>query len=241
MPFLNDLYKKHIGADVYIVGTGSTLRLFPLDFLKDKITIGLNQAYRHFDPTYSLTVHPYLIPIDRKKWNTKWLTKIKLNDESWDQHVAANNDKHFYLFKNGIPTNFDWLNPSKRLRNALYVGFGIHTAAMHLGCLMGAKTLYLLGCDMGSLGNQHHAHEQHIETHNYKINDVYKEYFVYATKTRELLQKYYRVTILNLSHSFGIPHYAELEFKHAGLEPLPIPKIIEKQKRLIPITTDFIP
>jgi hypothetical protein len=241
MPQLKDLYKKHVGQEIYVVGTGPTLRLFPLQFLKNKITIGLNQAFLHFDPTYSLTIHPYIIPLDRKTHNTNWITKVKPSDESWSKHSLRQNDKYFYLFKNGLPTNFDYLNPSKRPENSLYVGLGIHTGALHLAALMGAKTIYLLGCDMGSLGNQHNCHDQHIEPHNHSINDVYHEYFYYAVKVRKTLQQYYKLTILNLSSSFGIPHYAELEFKHAGLKPLPIPKVIEKQKRETPLVTDFIP
>jgi hypothetical protein len=240
MPKLDELYKRHVGQDIYIVGTGPTLRLFPLDFLKDKITIGLNQAYHHLHPTYALTIHPYLIPIQRAQWRSKWLTKIKQSDPSWDNHTSQQNDKFFYIFKNSIPTNWDWLNPSLRPENSLYVGCGIHTGAMHLACLMGAKTIFLIGCDFGSIGNQHHAHNQHIEPHQHSINDVYREYFFYAVKTREVLQQYYKVTILNLSSTLGIPHHANLEFEHAGLEFLPTPKIIEKNVRHTPLVRNFI-
>jgi hypothetical protein len=33
------LRNKHKGADVYVVGTGPSMRFFPCDFLKDKIDV----------------------------------------------------------------------------------------------------------------------------------------------------------------------------------------------------------
>lgn len=46
---VSELYGKKgpcQGRDVYIVGTGPTLRVFPVDFLKDKCCILLNNAHR---------------------------------------------------------------------------------------------------------------------------------------------------------------------------------------------------
>ena len=41
-----ELWGRHAGETIYIIGTGPSQRLFPLDFLSDKITIGLNQAWK---------------------------------------------------------------------------------------------------------------------------------------------------------------------------------------------------
>lgn len=240
MPKLDHLYKAHVGKDIYVVGTGPSLRLFPFEFLKDKITIGLNQAYRHFDPTYSLTIHPYLIPLDRESWKTKWLTKQKVSDQSWYQHSLRKNDQYFYLFKNGLPQDFHILNPSKRPENTLYVGCGIHTGGIHTACLMGAKSIFLVGCDFDSFENQHHAHPQHIEPHQHSMTAVYLEYFFYAVKVRQELQRYYKVTILNLGFPLGLPSYTDLEFQYAGLKNLPEPKVVEYVKRDTPLICDFI-
>ena len=58
---ISDLYNKHLGEDIYVVGTGPTLRMLPKGFFNNKIAIGLNQAYKTFDLTYAVTVHPELI------------------------------------------------------------------------------------------------------------------------------------------------------------------------------------
>src|SRR5688572_652999 len=150
---LKELRKRHLKEDIYIVGTGPSLRLFPFDYLKSKTVIGLNQAYKHFDKLdYCLTIHPYLIPLEKFEWNCKWITKVKITDENWQLHTFRKNDKDFYIFNNNNNLkNFDYIHPEKRGENDLYVGAGIHTGAMHLAALMGAKNIILVGCDFGSL------------------------------------------------------------------------------------------
>jgi len=241
MSRLDDLYKKYIGQDIYIIGTGPSLSLFPKSFLDNKLTIGLNQAYKVIpNLKYSLTIHPYLVPLDSKTWDCLWITKIKENDESWSDHLKRGNVNQFHIFhKNKNPLDFSYLSPAKRPKNGLYVGCGIQTGGIHLACLMGAKTIYLVGCDFGSINNNHHCHDQHIEHHQYSIEDVYKEYYYYTIKVKELVEQYYNVTILNLSSILGTPHYAELEFKRKNIN-LPKPQIIEKQKRLTPLTSHYI-
>lgn len=241
MPQLIDLYKAHTGKDIYIIGTGPSLKLFPLAWLKDKITIGLNQAYKLFSPTYSLTIHPYLIPIERKKWDTKWLTKTKLSDESWKYHLNNGNVEKFYLFNNNNnPLNFDYLYPNKRPKNGLYVGCGIHTGAMHLACLMGAKSVYLIGCDFDYHEKTFHANNQHIELHQYSPSEVFQEYYYYAEKVQRELELLYKCSIFALSHILGNSIYTEKTLKKAGHLAQEPPKIIENVKRTTPLTRDFI-
>src|SRR5262245_41569176 len=58
MKWIGELYDAHSGRDIYVVGTGSSLRVFPLEFLADKITIGLNQAWKFLPLTYCITSVP---------------------------------------------------------------------------------------------------------------------------------------------------------------------------------------
>lgn len=241
MPELFNLYKKHIGQDIYIIGTGPSFALFPKDWLKDKITIGLNQSYKLFSPKYSLTIHPYLIPTNHNEWNTLWLTKTKVSDESWSEHLKRGNVNRFYLFeKNKNPLDFSYLSPDKRPKNGLYVGCGIHTGAMHLAALMGAKTVFLVGCDFGYFEYSHHAHNQHIELHNQLAAEIYDEYFYYAVKVRQELERLYGLHILQLSYTLGMSKYTELQLNKAGYSQKDPPIVIEKNVRTIPLIRDFI-
>lgn len=240
MPKLDELYKKHIGQDIYIIGTGPSLSLFPKDFLSDKITIGLNQAYKLLSPTYLITIHPYLIPLNLSK-KTCYLTKVKPSDESWSEHVKNGNVDKFYLFhKNKNPLDFSYLSPAKRPKNGLYVGCGIHTGGLHLAALMGAKTVFLIGCDFGSFGHNHHYYTGHIETHNYSAEEVYQEYWYYAIKVREELEKYYKLTVLSLSYILGKSANTELLLNKAGLTQKEPPIVIEKNVRTTPLIRNFI-
>src|SRR5262245_53855905 len=55
-----DLYERHQGESIYVVGTGASMRVFPVDFLHDKVTIGCNQAWKLLRPTYNITIRPEL-------------------------------------------------------------------------------------------------------------------------------------------------------------------------------------
>lgn len=239
---IEKFYKIHKQATIYIVGTGPSMRIFPLDFLKDKITIGLNQTYKYFNPTYSLTVHPYLIPYNRNEWNTKWLTKSKMVCEGWIKHKKLENHKYFYIFNNNNnPEDFLYFKDLKNF--TLYVGRGIQTGAIHLACLMGAKYIVLIGCDMCSLDNEHHGHKQHTEFHGHSPNNVYNEYYYYTVKCRELAKKLFNAEVITLTPFIGLKNIDE-DYKHIKkvnkISNLSAPKNIEIHERKGSIITDFI-
>ncbi|MCB0418730.1 MAG: hypothetical protein KDD39_13855, partial [Bdellovibrionales bacterium] len=60
MKRVSELYGKHQGDAIYVVGSGASLRVFPVDFLRDKITIGLNMAWKWAPVQYGITIHPEL-------------------------------------------------------------------------------------------------------------------------------------------------------------------------------------
>ena len=60
MRSIEELYGRHPGSDIYVVGTGASLRVFPLAFLENKITIGLNMAWKVAPVQYSITIRPEL-------------------------------------------------------------------------------------------------------------------------------------------------------------------------------------
>ena len=52
--WLRQLRDVFAGQDIYIVGTGPTLNVFPLEMLQDKICLSLNDAYK---------AHPAIAPM----------------------------------------------------------------------------------------------------------------------------------------------------------------------------------
>jgi hypothetical protein len=91
---LSAVKDKYKHQTVYIIGTGPSLRVFPVDILEKEITIGLNQAYKslQFRPTYNLTIHPELIP---KYEPLRWITKRKGQTIKWHESQA-------YWFENNV-------------------------------------------------------------------------------------------------------------------------------------------
>lgn len=226
---------------IYIIGTGPSLRLYPLKFFNDKYTIGLNQAYKLLENTYNLTIHPYLIPVDSTKWTrgSLWITKEKPHDPKYGEHKAAGNYKQFVLFNNR--DTFSTFSQGAA-QNELYVGRGIQTGAIHLACMLGAKYIILVGCDFSSINGEHHCIDQHTELHGFRSNVVYDEYYYYTDKCRRLAKEYWDAEVFSMSPTLGYqPQDYHRLHQLKELKYLQQPKDVEYVPRNdIPIT-NFIP
>ena len=230
---ISDLYNKHSGSDIYIVGTGPTLRMMPKEFFNNKIAIGLNQAYKTFDLPYAITVHPELIKEykefvkDGKCKTTQWVVcadkiplRVKLNDEK------------YYVYNR----NNDWKCFIKRTPDSLFCGRGIQQTAIDLAGRMGATNIILVGVDMESLGGDHHGHDQHIRFQGVSPEDAYREYRLWTYKAKKLAREHHGISVLSLSPLLGCGgsiHNSDYEQLRVdmGLAPLGKPKDISNIKR----------
>jgi hypothetical protein len=241
MRSISALHKKHLKSDIFILGSGPSLRFLPENFFRGKVTIGLNYAYKHIKPVYSITIHPYIIPIKRSDWNCQWITKVKGTDHSWNLHTINSNVDHFYIFNNNNnPTDFSYLAEPGTSQN-LFVGCGIQTGALALAARMGATNAILCGCDMGQIAVDHHSSDQHTQFHGLDPELVYDEYYFHTVKVREELRRLYGMNIINLSPFLGqdtIRDYYKLKAE-LDLPNLDKSKEIEHVKRTTPLQTDF--
>lgn len=218
---INELANKHKDGDIYIVGTGPSMRVFPVDFLKDKTTIGLNQAWRYRELTYSITVHPELVLEYQKTQNahrTTWIIKKKPPMENLEF-----SDPNYYVFHTE-QENYELF--SKPKPDTLFIGRGVQQTAMHMAAIMGAKNIILVGVDMTDLGGEHHGHDQHVKFHGMEPSDVYAEYRKVTAKVRStLLRK--GINTLTLTPFLGAVHgnedYGRL-LHELNLPKLPPPK-----------------
>jgi hypothetical protein len=218
-----------LGADktVYIVGTGPSLRCTPLDFLKDKTTIGLNQAWKFLPLRYALTVHPDLLveqKQERPDLSLKWIVKKKKPLAS-----LTLDDERFYVFE----TSYDPQAVATRPADTLYLGEGAQTTAMDLAARMGAEHIVLVGCDANSLGGDFHGHKQHVRWLGLKPRDQYAAYRQTTAGVRSILRGM-GVNVLTLSPFIGInsaeEDYARLK-KELNLKPLPKPEDVSPYTR----------
>lgn len=253
MPPIADLWNKHPNTEIYIVGTGASLRVFPIDFFKNKITIGLNQAYKSFPsggPTYNLTIHSNeLIPKDFAAKNQLWVTKQKGSFQK-SKLTLRQKERIYWFTSNSDPLDFSYCYPTITTTNGgqgsgsaarLYVGRGIHTAASILGARMGARTLVLVGCDFCPIDNQHHVTDQTVRFHGMPPDGVYREYYENFKRVRSIVEKEYNCNILQLNAFAGLPYWGE-DYEHLlkekGLEKFPSPK---DDSRYVRKKLDFTP
>ena len=229
---ISKLYKKHVGEDIYVVGTGPTGRLLPSSFFNSKTCIGLNQAYKQFNLTYSITVHPeleveYCELAKVKATNvTKWIVK----------HKAPTYLKLYDPTRYVFHTSTSWDDFIGKDPDKLFLGRGIQQTAIDIAVRMGAANVILVGVDMDSLGGDHHGHDQHVRFQGLNPKDVYKEYRLWAYKAKKLAREKAGVNVLSLSPLLGCggdihqEDYVKVR-KELGLTALPAPKDISNIKR----------
>lgn len=205
MQQISALYDRHPGADIYIVGTGTSLRVFPLDVLAGKITIGLNQAWKVVNTTYAITMMPRLnipefIKGETPRPKITWITKpSKLREQCTAEEIEFANE-NFYGFENNGQQSLTGLDePSEAGRvldwvrhphpGKLYLWTSISQTAMNLAANMGARNIFLVGCDNAALGENHHAHDQHTMWKGEDPNVRYMQYYEGVAEVRAALRE----------------------------------------------------
>jgi hypothetical protein len=204
MHHVAELYGKHPGSDIYVVGTGASLRVFPIDFFAGRIVIGLNMAWKLVPVTYGITIHPDLnipefMPGEPPHPEITWITghrKAKaLLTASQFQHAEVN----FYFFEyQGKPNtqspeqpsdsgrNLDWVrNPTG---DWMYVWSSISQTGANLAANLGARNVILVGCDNMALSGNHHAHAQHTRWKGVLPDERYRQYYEGLAEVREALR-----------------------------------------------------
>lgn len=220
------LWDKHKGEEIYIVGTGPSMRVFPAEILEGKTTIGLNRAWKYCSLTYSVTVHPDLIveyEKDKERKNkTQWIVKGQKAPIR-----ASFSDKRYYVFEGEkpVPTHgFNLKYIRERVRSVLYIGRGIQQTAMNIAAHMGARVIYLVGVDMCSLEGSHHGHAQPIQFHGLNPDAVYKEYRNFTAHVRTVIRDELKIPVVSLTPFIGLDN-AAADFSRIkgelGIKPLP--------------------
>ena len=201
---VSELYNLHSGEDIYVIGTGASLRTFPLSLLHNKITIGLNMTWKTIATQYSITIHPDLSvpeflpgepPHPEMTWITKYSKARTLITPEQLQYAEAN----FYFFEmDGRPNTqppdkptdagrmLEWVR--QPTENKLYLWTSIAQAGVNLAANMGAKNIILVGCDNCALLGNNHAHKQHTRWRNATPDARYREYYEGLAEMRPVLR-----------------------------------------------------
>ncbi|NJR49029.1 MAG: hypothetical protein HC780_05095 [Leptolyngbyaceae cyanobacterium CSU_1_3] len=205
MKCVSELYNLHPNSDIYVIGTGASLRVFPHSLLEGRITIGLNQAWKTLPVHYGITIHPELsipefLPKKESHPEITWITKHEKTKGSVTPDQLSYAEEHFYFFEtygrpNTQPPNkpsdtgrvLDWVR--KPTGNRLYLWSSIAQAGVSLAANLGAKNIFLIGCDNCALLGNNHAHQQHTRWRDASADARYQEYYEGIAEMRPVLQE----------------------------------------------------
>lgn len=202
MKLVSELYGRHPESDIFVLGTGTSARVFPLSLLEGRITIGLNLAWKLFPVRYGVTIHPdlcvpELLPEEEPHSEITWVTKLlKLGSPEHREHGL----EHFYFFQaDGQPSSHregepgdagriaDWVR--KPSGDFLYQWSSISQTAANLAANMGARNIFLVGCDNCALLENHHAGRHHTRWMGAAPEDRYRQYYEGVAEVRAALRE----------------------------------------------------
>ncbi|MGC1310043.1 MAG: hypothetical protein WA885_22675 [Phormidesmis sp.] len=202
---VSELYNRYPNSDIYVVGTGASLRVFPHDLLKGKIVIGLNMAWKTVPVQYGITIHPDLsmpemLPNESAHPEITWITKYKKSKAVLSPEQFEYVEKNCYFFEmygqpNTQPPNkppdtgriLDWVR--RPTDNKLYLWTSIAQAGVNLAANMGARNIFLIGCDNCALLGNNHAHKQHTRWRDASADTRYREYYEGLAEMRPALRE----------------------------------------------------
>lgn len=228
MKSVSELYGRHEGEDIYVVGTGASMRVFPTEWLSDKVTIGLNQAWRIAPIRYGLTIGPHLhVPEfvdDVSRPEITWITKPRKAQRVLTSEQFAIADERFYGFRGGRRAStvtdpdeppdaarvLDWVRQPDE--DHLYQWSSISQTAMNLAANMGARSIILVGCDNCALEGDHHARAQHTKWMGKDPEYRYLQYYEGVREVRDALAER-GIPVLSLTPFVKLDDPA-LDFRH---------------------------
>lgn len=181
MRYIEDLRDKHVGKQIWIIGSGPSLDDFPDNFFKDKIFIVVNLSIRRFPPKeecqYAHWYHKVHFDYVEEK-----------NPEIFKRTIALipsgegmDSPDNWGEFKDVIPIWMKWGTGANEAyieaaakaiiegNPCLYTGMGsvIHTA-IQAAFVMGACSVVLCGCEHKVTKEKKHGYKGGM--------DIYKEH-----------------------------------------------------------------
>lgn len=202
---VSELYGRHPGADIYVVGSGASMRVFPVEFLKGRISIGLNMAWKIAPVRYGITIGPHLnipefMPGEDPRPEITWVTK---RDKAYkvltpEQFTEADRRCYSFDIRRGRSSGGDdWVSDTGReldyvrrpTGTFLYQWSSISQTAANLAANMGARNVILVGCDNSALAENHHGHQQHTKWLGRPPEERYLQYYEGLAEVRAALRE----------------------------------------------------
>jgi hypothetical protein len=153
---LKKLYKKHVGQDIYVLGSGPTVGYFEKNFFQGKITIGINYIYKMIPVDYVIVKEFYAMRDAVRNQQNVVASKHHCGNTAYKPNVANGHYFIFDHFNNELEViNYDALGSMDKL----VVSYSTITSGIHLAAFMGADNIILVGHDCGSINGNFNAME----------------------------------------------------------------------------------
>lgn len=146
------------GQDVYLLGSGASLRYIDKSFFDDKNTVCVNDVAFHYLPTAKVSVTKY------------HFTAIELAEKFPDMKIVASSGHQGAPGAGALPEGYDNIyqflhNPNRGEATAvrssfpkedgyLLASWSTITSAMHFCAYAGAKNIIIAGLDSGSIDGE---------------------------------------------------------------------------------------
>lgn len=188
------------GADVYVIGGGPSLTGFDFTLLHGRNTIGCNAAFKLGAAVCNVVFFSDL----------KWFFHFKDELAKFDGDVVT----HCLRLAPRL-RDYPWLKMVRREKRGLHrhaVGFGGNSgcSAAALALLMGAKRVFLLGCDCKAPSVQEaHWHKWEVEELNLKVMPKFLE--GWGAIAIDLPRVFPGCEIINLNPDSAIPFFPKAD------------------------------
>ena len=150
---VKDLY-RHKMEPIYVLGSGPSLDFFPKEFFNrgsGRVMIGCNYVYRKFPVTFTVAkeLSEEHVLESAEMGSTPVLSRHAFGNLRYPLKTRAVLNRH-YVFghKTNNHTVIDW---SVLGTDELVVSYSTVTSAIHFAAYLGARTIFLCGCDAGTL------------------------------------------------------------------------------------------
>lgn len=148
---ISKLKNKHRGQDIWVIGAGPSAGFVDAEFFANKITVGVNYTWRHFDVDYVVVKENFALWEALKAGQTVAASRFHCGNM---KHAENNAEQPFYVFdhvENELDrVNLDVIGTDDRL----VVSYSTITSAIHLAAYLGAENIILVGHDCGTIDGQ---------------------------------------------------------------------------------------
>ncbi len=216
---VSDLYGTLRGLDVFIVGTGPSMSVFPLGFLKDRYCILLNDAWKYLNlgPMAFSNSKQFLKgeQLPPKIMVVKARLKSDPSPERDDNHVRwGHTRKHCFSYREP-----PWDDVSHHDKSILWKeschywnipGGSVAIFAVQFAVLAGARSVTVVGCDCCELNGRQYLNKEAFRDRMVRTKRIDKRlrhnYRAYACGLRYVADralKDYGVPVVSSSPFFG--------------------------------------